>query len=149
MEPGLETNPRSSGEWCRPRVPTRSRTTPDAGLPRAKRKRVKSEVSQWRPAGSEPVADATDPYRTCRIPTPQVGWVGLRAPEKEWCWGLSQPVPPPPLSPRGRGGEEGGEALSDHVTAGTEGTPLRCLFFPSPRTQASHMLTRLIVSLGA
>jgi hypothetical protein len=74
--------------------------------------------------------------------------VGLhrRAPEKEWGWGLSQPGPPPPL-----GG--GGEALADpRDRAGTEGTPRCCLFFPSPRrarTQASHMLTRMIVSLGA
>ncbi len=69
MEPGLGTNPRSSGERCWLGEPTRSRTTRDAGLPWAKRKRAKSEVSQWRPAGFWPVADATDPYRTSRIPT--------------------------------------------------------------------------------
>jgi hypothetical protein len=96
MEPGLGTNPRSSGERCQWRVPTRSRTTPDAGCRERRGKERSRRVSQWRPAGFEPVADATDPYRTSRIPTPQGGWVGLRAPEKEWCWGLFQPAPPPP-----------------------------------------------------
>jgi hypothetical protein len=138
MEPGLGTNPRSSGERCRLREPTRSWTTLDAGLPRAKRKRAKLEVSQWRPAGFGPVADATDPYRTSRICELQRR-NGARA--------CPSQCPPPSLPPRARGG--GGKALSDRVTAGTEDTPLRCLFFPSPRTQASHMLTRLIVSLGA
>jgi hypothetical protein len=33
MEPGLGTNPRSSGKRCRQGVPTRSRTTPDTGVP--------------------------------------------------------------------------------------------------------------------
>ncbi len=53
-----------------PIEPNRSQTALDAGLPRAKEEKAKSEVSQWRPAGYGPVADATDPYRTSRIPTP-------------------------------------------------------------------------------
>ncbi len=64
MEPGLGTNPRSSGERSRRRVPTRSRTTPDTGCREQRGKERSRKVSQWRPAGLEPVADATDPYRT-------------------------------------------------------------------------------------
>jgi hypothetical protein len=82
----------------------RSQTPPDAGLPRAKRIRARSEASWRRPAGHGPAADATDPFRTSWIPTPQGGWVGQRAPEKELGWGLSQTCLLPPLPPGG--GEE-------------------------------------------
>ncbi len=110
MEPGLGTNPRSSGERCRLRVATRSRTTPDAGLPWAKRKRAKLEVSQWHPAGFEPVADATDPYRTSRIPTPQGGWVGFCELQRRNGAGacLSQCLPPPSPPAGAGGGRRGG-----------------------------------------
>jgi hypothetical protein len=67
-------------------------------------KRARSEASRQRPAGHGLAADATDPHRTSRIPTPQGGWVGQRT-EKEWGWGLSQPCPPPP--------PPGGEPLAD------------------------------------
>ncbi len=43
MEPGLGTNPRSSGERCRQRVPTRSQMTPDTGC---RERKGKSEVGK-------------------------------------------------------------------------------------------------------
>jgi hypothetical protein len=131
MEPGLGTNPRSSGERCRRRVPTRSWTTPDAGCRERRGKERSRKVSQWHPAGIEPVADATDPYRTSRIPTPQGGWVGSASSREGMVLGpVSASAPPPPPA-----GEERGGAPSDRVTAGTEDTPLRCysIRHPEPR----------------
>jgi hypothetical protein len=90
MEPGLGTNPGPWGERCRPDRAEPFPDVPGCRVATSEEERAKSEVSQWRPAGYGSVADATDPYLTSRIPTPQGGWVGfLRAPEKEWGWGLS------------------------------------------------------------
>jgi hypothetical protein len=54
--------------------------------------------------------------------------------------GPAPAMPPPP--PRQRGG---GVWLT-HV--GTESTPCCWSFYQSPSTQTSHILTRLVVSLG-
>ncbi len=108
--------------------------------------RAKSEVVNGAPL-------VTDQWLVRQTPTgltesllPRVGGRVSASSREGMGLGPAYPVHPPPLPPPwGRGGR----ALSDRVTMGKEGTPRRCLFFTSPRTQASHMLTRLIVSLGA
>jgi hypothetical protein len=84
MEPGLGTNPRSSGSGvgrgCQP-IPGRPQIQGAVSEEERAKSESKSKASRW----SQPVANAKNPNRTSRIPTPQGGWVGLRAPEKEWC----------------------------------------------------------------
>jgi hypothetical protein len=77
------------------------------------------------------VANAKDPYRTSRIPTPPTPY---SASSREGM--VLGPVSASGPSPPRRGGRGGGRAPSDRVPAGTEATPLRCysVRHPEPRT---------------
>ena len=96
MEPGLGTNPRSSGNG----VGKGADPLPDDPGYRgavSEEERAKSESSPRRPAGLNQWLTRKTPIGLAESLLPT-----LRAPEKEWCWGLFRPVPPPP--PPGGGG---------------------------------------------
>jgi hypothetical protein len=130
MEPGLGTNPRSSGKRCRQGGADPSPDDPGYRGAVSEEERAKSESSPRRPAGLNQWLTRKTPIGLAESLLPRVGgWVcelqrrnGARACFSQW------PVPPPP--PRGGGG-----ALSDRVPPGTEAAPLCCytVRFPKPR----------------
>jgi hypothetical protein len=84
---GLGTNPTGSAEWCAGSA-YHSGMPSDTGMPRAKRKRAKTEVNRHRTAGHRPAVDVTDPSGLAESLLLRVGGWDSEF-QRENCWGQS------------------------------------------------------------